>query len=135
ELGIARYMLREMPSTQALHPRRPCRRLEAPRNIGLVHPAIPQASDCRNRIAGVIDLMAAQKHRQRQVNKTVLVLVHQSSVLLVDLPILVGDEKGGARRLAGTLDFIAGLVGLSADNTGNAPFEDTRLFMRDRRQR
>src|SRR5437763_6242876 len=79
--------------------------------------------------------MAAQKHRQRQIEETVLVLEYQPPVLLVHLPVLVGDEKRSARRLACTLDLTARLVGLSADDAGNSGLHNAGLLMGDRRQR
>src|SRR5205085_12285734 len=103
--------------------------------MGIAHPAVLHSTDRRNGIAGIVDLMPAEKLRQRQIEEAVLVLEHQPAMLLVGLPVLIGDEEGGIGGLSGTFDFIAGFIGLSADDADNITLEDAGLLMRDRRQR
>ena len=50
--------------------------------------------------AGVVDLMAAGKLRQRQIEQPVVVLIDQAAVLAVHAPVLAGDAQRRAQRAA-----------------------------------
>ena len=45
-----------------------------------------------NRGAGIVDLVAARQLRQRQIEEAAFILIDQPPMLLIGLPVLIGDE-------------------------------------------
>ena len=103
--------------------------------MGFRHARVIEQANCRNGIAGIVDLMASLQLRQAEVKQTIFILKDQAPVLLKGLPILIGNEDRSANSLGDALDFGPRLVGLRANDCRDALLQDARFFMGDGGQR
>jgi len=88
------------PLAQRLKPRRPEGVADAlletgRREIGQA----PRMTQRRNRRSGVDVLMTPGQPRQRQIEKSPLVLINKTAVLLMHGEILAADDRGRAHRI------------------------------------
>src|SRR5579872_7545732 len=88
-----RTAIRERTGTKPLHPRRPFRvhdtRLEG---LRLDFESFNGAQR-RDGKAGIVELMAAEKPRRRQIHQATIVLIDQTPALDIDVPFLPGNVK------------------------------------------
>ena len=87
--------------------------LQALCDMALADARIVEAAQRGDGVAGIVDLMAARQLRHRQIEQPVLVLIDEAAMLLIGLPVLVGDDAAARRiRLRDALDLGARLVRL-----------------------
>ncbi len=66
--------------------------------------------------AGIVDLVAARQLRQGQVEKTALILINKPAMLLIGLPVLIGDAEAALVAFRRAFDLGQRLVGLRRDD-------------------
>ena len=111
----------------------------------------PDGAQRGDRGAGIVELMAAEQLRRRQIEQPVVVLIDQPAVLLVHVPVLAGDAQRRAhalrlaldharapRRACGAIDRRHAALedaGLLGGDLLDACRRETRMIERDRRDR
>ncbi len=130
-LAAFRRERRQATGGQPLQPGRPIYLEETGLERGGVDPGIAEAPQGRNRRAGIVELMASEQPRPRQIEQPVLILVDQPPVLLRHQPMLARHHQLRAepRRLA--LDHAACLVDLRGDHRRHPRLENAGLLGRD----
>ena len=80
---------------------------------------------------GIIDLMCAGQHRERQIQKPAFILINQPVAFFIDMPMLTVDKCWGLQTLGDSFDHLKRFVGLWTDHTGHAGFDNAGLFSGD----
>ena len=95
----------------------------------------PDRAQRRDRDAGIVELMAAEQLRRRQIEQAVVVLIDQPAALLGRGPVLAGDadRRPDARGLA--LDHRERLARLRRHDRRHAALEDAGLLGGDLAER
>ena len=128
ELAVRRRQRLERALREALHPRRPVGLGDA-RLEGRDRQRRARGAQRRDGGAGIVELMAADELRQRQIEQAVVVLIDQAAVLADARSSARPATRSGARtRLASSLDHREHRVGLRRDRRRHAALEDAGLL-------
>ncbi|MPL60817.1 hypothetical protein SDC9_06379 [bioreactor metagenome] len=123
-----RHTVGQRAAAQPLHPGGPF----GAGNRRLAGPGIEaQQAQRGNRGAGVLDLMRAGQHRQRQIKQPGLVLIDQPAALLEGMPVLAMHEERRADPGGAGLDHLERRLFLRADDAGHAALQDPGLLAGD----
>ncbi len=82
----------------------------------------------------IIDLVGTDQCRQRQVQKTFLILIGHAAALGEGVEVGAHDGERAVYRLGGHRDGVHRLFGLATDQASRAGLENARLFYRDAAQ-
>ncbi len=97
----------------------------------VINAPVRDNSQRRNGIPGVVILISTEELRGRKIKQAPIILEHKPSMLLITLPIAIGDMKWRIDSCCHTLDLVKSFLGLNPDYGGSIALDDPRFFPGD----
>ena len=127
--GILRRQFDEGAMRKPLHAGGPFDTAQSAFDRRLVAPAA--AAQHGDGDGGVVDLVPADKARQRQIEQTIVVLINHAALFLMGEEILAKNYRRRAKRVGSARDNVARNIVLRADDHRYAVSDNARFFRRD----